>query len=736
MTEVEEVAKRSLFLAEKYLNEGKPGRCYAHLLIVLKLKPQWKDKLEKLFINSLNSWDKYLLTEGRYSDLFTCYEQALEHYRHPLLYNNLGSLLYRLNFKKEAGKYFQLATAVNSEYLPALKNLYRFYNESVERWHFRMLNDSNRNKCYRNAILKKIKQGHKTIIDIGTGTGLLSIYAKLEGAEIVYACDYSENMIDIANQVVSSNLNPDSIVIIPKMSNDITIPSDIPYRCSLVVTEVMDAAVFGERILQTLLHAWEKLLPSPSATFPYRVIPHKAMIYIAPVQCLKIARLNQVLGEERNIIRAINFGNIRFIPIKTEPYDTENLRIVEYSCLSDTVEIISVNFNDFSEMELIIDGSKDIENFIINCNREGFIDAIAVWFDLYLDNEIILSSSPKVSHDCCWDQAIFPLVKPKFIQDQSLIKINASFKDGELRIVLIDVPDTDEILTPVPQEIIKFLNCTSLHSIFHETIIKLKESWPLLELCEVLDLSPFPIMGLLLAKYVKVNVTYISEIIHLFSILKSNNITSNFEHILWKKFIESYDSLALKFDIIILNYLLDSGEFNEEIISNLPNIRQCLKPNGIIIPSNVKICCKLVYSEQLLRESQVINPELISEIKVADYINIFKVPYHLDFRINEINYKTLSDFTMGLLNIDALSSEEPTIFEKDLKLNEDGIFNAILCWNELDIYGSCFSTDVHDSYINHTAWLLNQSIEVKKNDLIKIKCIYQQSFLYFSTKKC
>lgn len=50
----EEVISRSLYLAKKYLKEDKPGRSFAHLLVVLKLKPQWKDKLESLMITAIS----------------------------------------------------------------------------------------------------------------------------------------------------------------------------------------------------------------------------------------------------------------------------------------------------------------------------------------------------------------------------------------------------------------------------------------------------------------------------------------------------------------------------------------------------------------------------------------------------------------------------------------------------------------------------------------------------------
>uniref|UniRef100_T1HPG4 Uncharacterized protein n=1 Tax=Rhodnius prolixus TaxID=13249 RepID=T1HPG4_RHOPR len=93
----EEVISRSLYLAKKYLKEDKPGRSFAHLLVVLKLKPQWKDKLESLMITAISGWEKDLLASGRYTELFSCYEVALEYYQNHILYNNLENDIFIVN---------------------------------------------------------------------------------------------------------------------------------------------------------------------------------------------------------------------------------------------------------------------------------------------------------------------------------------------------------------------------------------------------------------------------------------------------------------------------------------------------------------------------------------------------------------------------------------------------------------------------------------------------------------
>lgn len=81
-------------------------------------------------------------------------------------------VLFRLGYPERAAHYFREALKRNKNYFPAFQSLCTTYCTLIERWHYRMLNDSYRNEAYKEAIFKKIRQGFDTVLDIGTGTGL------------------------------------------------------------------------------------------------------------------------------------------------------------------------------------------------------------------------------------------------------------------------------------------------------------------------------------------------------------------------------------------------------------------------------------------------------------------------------------------------------------------------------------------------------------------------------------
>ena len=68
-----------------------------------------------------------------------------------------------------------------------------------------MLKDSIRTLSYRNAIMQNphLFKG-KTVLDVGCGTGILSMFASRAGASMVIGIDMS-NILDQAEKIVRAN---------------------------------------------------------------------------------------------------------------------------------------------------------------------------------------------------------------------------------------------------------------------------------------------------------------------------------------------------------------------------------------------------------------------------------------------------------------------------------------------------------------------------------------------------
>uniref|UniRef100_A0A673T095 Protein arginine methyltransferase 9 n=1 Tax=Suricata suricatta TaxID=37032 RepID=A0A673T095_SURSU len=453
------LVSRSLQSAEHCLSAQDFGTAYAHYLLVLSLAPELKDDVKETFQYTLFRWAEELDALNRTQDLFGCYEQALELFPDDeVICNSMGEHLFRMGFRDEAAGYFHKAVKLNPDFSDAKENFYRVANWLVERWHFIMLNDTKRNTIYNAAIQDAVRLGSKSVLDIGAGTGILSMFAKKAGADSVYACELSKTMYELACDVVAANKMEAGIKLLHMKSLDIEIPKHIPERVSLVVTETVDAGLFGEGIVESLIHAWEHLLLQPKTKGENgncekygKVIPASAVIYGMAVECAEIRRHHRVCTKAVAGIclpTNVKFQSPTCSSVDTEdpvePYTTEKMSRVPggYLALTESFEIMTVDFNNLQELKSL--ATRKSGKIGIPVIKEGILDAVVVWFVLQLDDEHSLSTSP--SEETCWEQAVYPVhdLADYWIKPGDQVMMELSCQDCYLRIQNIGVFSSEQ----------------------------------------------------------------------------------------------------------------------------------------------------------------------------------------------------------------------------------------------------------------------------------------------------
>ena len=74
----------------------------------------------------------------------------------------------------QAEFFLRVALEADGDYLSAKENLCVLFDRMVNRWHFHMLNDVQRNSAYFRAIHHAVKSiPNCSVLDIGSGTGIL-----------------------------------------------------------------------------------------------------------------------------------------------------------------------------------------------------------------------------------------------------------------------------------------------------------------------------------------------------------------------------------------------------------------------------------------------------------------------------------------------------------------------------------------------------------------------------------
>jgi len=412
--------------AKSCLRREKYGDAMAHLVFLANVEPSSKEVLEEDFIIAMRHWNDILERHGELDKLMVCLQEALKLYpRSENILVNTGASLIKMGFTDEAASCFRRALQVNPGSIRAKENLENVANLLVERWHFRMLNDKKRNLAYKEAIAKAISHGHDVVLDIGSGTGILSMFAVQSGAKEVYACEMSKTMYEMGLDVLKANKMEKLVHTIHKKSTEMKVGDDIPERVSLVVTETLDCGLLGEGILATVEHTWENLLKpftddlhQSNAKPVSKIIPAGAVVYAMAIMC------NDIRHQTRSkpVISGVNMfpdcsigGELMeqkseattsgYMCDQLEPYSTECLNRLRggFTALSCPFKVTEYDFNNPSSFNK----ERNI-SFEIPATCDGQVDAIAAWFDLQLDEEITLSTGPN-DDSLCWEQAVFPV---------------------------------------------------------------------------------------------------------------------------------------------------------------------------------------------------------------------------------------------------------------------------------------------------------------------------------------
>lgn len=136
-----------------------------------------------------------------------------------------------------------------------------------------MLNDQGRNRFYQGAISRSVAD--KTVVDIGAGTGFLSVLSVQAGASHVWAVEQHPTRAEYLRQVVYKVGMQHKISVVEANFLDCDLPADI------YVSETINTQIFGEDIHKIASHAAAQggqFIPAAFEIYP--VIFHNHPIFV------------------------------------------------------------------------------------------------------------------------------------------------------------------------------------------------------------------------------------------------------------------------------------------------------------------------------------------------------------------------------------------------------------------------------------------------------------------------
>lgn len=128
-----------------------------------------------------------------------------------------------------------------------------------------MLQDAARTEAYRSAIMQNraLFQG-AVVLDVGCGTGILSLFAAEAGAECVYAVDASD-IAKTARKIVKANNLDHIITVLHSRVEDVRLDHQ---HVDIIISEWMGYFLLYESMLGSVLYARDKWLRPDGHMFP------------------------------------------------------------------------------------------------------------------------------------------------------------------------------------------------------------------------------------------------------------------------------------------------------------------------------------------------------------------------------------------------------------------------------------------------------------------------------------
>ncbi|EFW98969.1 arginine methyltransferase [Grosmannia clavigera kw1407] len=193
---------------------------------------------------------------------------------------------------------------------PKSSSDYYFESYSYNDIHETMLKDAVRTDAYRDFIYghKHLFAG-KTVLDIGCGTGILSMFCAKAGAKLVIAVDRSE-IINKARENIFNNGLSDQITCLKGLIEEVELP--VP-KVDIIVSEWMGYALLYEAMLPSVIYARDKYLVPGGL-----LVPSHASLWVAPVcdseyVCDSITFWRDVYGFDMKAMQAGIYDDARAV---------------------------------------------------------------------------------------------------------------------------------------------------------------------------------------------------------------------------------------------------------------------------------------------------------------------------------------------------------------------------------------------------------------------------------------
>ena len=271
--------------------------------------------------------------------------------------------------------------------------------------HEQMIADRVRIDAYHAGIQKHVSAGH-TVIDLGTGSGILALFAEQAGAKKIYAVDHSD-FIAVGRQLAADN-GSKNIEFLKINSRELSLPE----KADVLIHEQIGDDLFNENMLENLLDLKRRVLKPEG-----RILPGRFELYLDPVQVRDAYRVPYLW---ENKIHGIDYAgfhqDLRITDYKRGNYEARFLaHCAVEKILCEALPMLSFDLNAWahaSQLPTQLSASRTLTS-------AGTLDGFCLYFRVLFDDQNHFGTSP-ISTRTHWANRLFRTTQRKVAAGETL----------------------------------------------------------------------------------------------------------------------------------------------------------------------------------------------------------------------------------------------------------------------------------------------------------------------------
>ncbi|XP_076956940.1 protein arginine N-methyltransferase PRMT10-like [Bidens hawaiensis] len=318
-----------------------------------------------------------------------------------------------------------------------------------------MLSDRVRMDAYYDSVFNN--KHHfigKTVLDVGTGSGILAIWSAQAGAKKVYAVEATK-MADHARELVKANNLHDVVEVIEGLIEDITLPEKV----DVIISEWMGYFLLRESMFDSVICARDRWLKPTGVMYPSH-----ARMWLAPIRSgladHKMSDYEGSMDDWRSFVTETKSDYGVDMSVLTKPFSEEQKKyylqnsvwnnlhpnqVVGTTSILKEIDCLTVTVEDILKVEASV-SSTIIKEDTRLCGFGG-------WFDVHFKGRkenpaecvVELTTAPSVDDGTHWGQQVFLLHPPVRVTEGNEILVDFSMTRSEENHRLMNVDLSYEI---------------------------------------------------------------------------------------------------------------------------------------------------------------------------------------------------------------------------------------------------------------------------------------------------